>query len=156
MKIKKLIESECNAEFDGLTLLSKEEYFQFKENISEIDFWWWLRSPSDYSGYPSCAVVDGRLGRSFAYNTNGSVRPILIVKSSGLQIGDKFNFCKHSWTMITEAYALCDEPFCQMAFRSDWKAEDVNEYKASDIKKYLDSEWMNMKESEEDDTRRTN
>lgn len=159
MKVEKIIITtvEQEVQFKGLTLLSEEEYFQSKENIPKVDFWWWLRSHGLLTFSIACVLCGGTCTGFNASFDDIAVRPALIInQESSLQIGDKFKFYGHNWTVISEKHALCDEKFCYMAFRNNWRSKNANEYKASDIKKYLDSEWDKMKESEEDDTRRTN
>lgn len=153
MKIEKSIISriEQEAQFFGLTLLSVEEYKQYVENIPTVNFWWWLRSPGYYGGYASRVDYDGSLNSNFVDFASGSVRPTLIInpKLSCFQIGDKFKFFNHSWTVISDNYALCDEAFCKMQFRKNLKAENANIYNESDVKKYLDSEWIKIKYGEQ-------
>ena len=48
-------------EDDSIFLLSKEEYEQYKDQIPQINCWWWLRSP----GYFSCNVA--------GVNSDGSI-----------------------------------------------------------------------------------
>lgn len=144
MKIKKLIETECDAEFDGLTLLSANEYVENRKFIKALNDYWWLRSP----GYSNCYAFDvnsiGNLDNILVNSVNCFVRPALILKSS-FSVGDKFIYYGHNWTVISEKYALCDEKFRQMAFRKYWAA---NDYEKSDIKRYLDSEWNKMMDGE--------
>lgn len=152
MKIHEIITSiiEKEVQFNGLTLLSKEEYFKLKENIPDTNFWWWLRSPGFYDNFAAVVDYNNKLGSSYVDSnyvdyTGGSVRPALILNlDSSLKVGDKFRFYNHNWTVISEQYALCDEAFCKMWFRNDWMAEDGNVYELSDIKKYIDDEWTKM------------
>lgn len=149
MKIKKLIEMECDAEFVGLTLLSANEYTENMEFIKPLGDCWWLRSPG-YYGYDASYVSYGGSLSSDVYSVIGSVRPALILNpESSLLVGDKFIYYDHNWTVISAQYALCDEKFCRMAFRKDWRVNDANDYEASDIKRYLDSEWNKMIEGED-------
>lgn len=154
MKIKKLITFKKTITFEQyccfseLTLLSKEEYFKNKDNIELIDDWWWLRSPSKYNEYVSIVFRRGDLNLAHVDLANCSVRQALILESANLCIGDKFKFYGHNWTMISKRHALCDEPFCHMAFREYWAAKNSNIYEASDIKIYLDNEWEKMKNGE--------
>lgn len=145
MKIEKVttIEQDCN--FSGLTLLSKEEYIENEDHIELIDDWWWLRSPGNYSECASSIYYGDNLCDNIVCNIDGSVRPALILDSANLHVGDKFKFYEHNWTIISEQYALCDEPFCHMAFREYWPAKNANIYEASDVKTYLDNEWERMK-----------
>lgn len=152
MKIEKYITTPIEAQFDGLTLLSKEEYNENKERINLINncWWWWLRSPGKYTHDASGVSGDGSIGDRNVNNAYGSIRPALILnpESSNLKIGDKFKFYNHNWTVISTQYALCDEAFYETQFRKNWAAEDANIYEVSDIKKYIDVEWEKMKRGE--------
>lgn len=149
MKIKKLItiEKEQEAQFTELKLLSRDEYERYEKNIPVVNIWWWLSSHGwiDYS----VAVIDpnGMIRNYVMYDDINSIRPVLTIsqESPNLKIGDKFRFYNHNWTVISETFALCDEEFCEMEFRKNWKAKDVNAYETSDIKKYIDAEWEKMK-----------
>lgn len=135
------------AEFDGLTLLSEEEYEQYKDNIELIESFWWLRSHGISCNYTALVDRDGDIdtyGCCVDYPCN-SIRPALIIKSHNLSIGDKFKLYNHNWTVISDQYALCDKTFCRMAFREDRCAINANYYPASDIKKYLDEQFEEMK-----------
>ena len=148
MKIEKKIVSyeSLDAEFLGLTLLSKEEYIELESNIPIVDFWWWLRSPGSSS---SSAFLIGYYGSRLDCSVNSgsiAVRPAIIIQeSSHLKVGDNFWFYAHNWTVISDNYALCDEEFCYMPFNRDFSADDVNNYNNSDIKRYLDREFEKMK-----------
>lgn len=150
MKIKREVITYMNddVEFDGLTLLSKEEYNKYQDGIKPVNFWWWLRSPGGDSYCASFVYGDGSLDRSYVSYASGSVRPALILKSNNLLIGDRFNFYNYNWTVISDQYALCDEAFCEMEFREKWNAENANDYKYSDVKKYLDEQWRKMKDED--------
>lgn len=154
MKIKKLIEMECDAKFVGLTLLSEKEYTENREFIKLLNNLWWLRSPCYYSrSHASCVCGHGGLGYNDIDDTNSSVRPALILNSeSSFIVGDKFKYYDHNWTVISAKYALCDEEFCRMTFRKCWTADDANDYEVSDIKRYLDSEWDKMMDDDSNAT----
>jgi len=142
MIVKKIItrteEREIN--ITEATLLSIEEYNQYKYLISCINGAWWLRSPGlDFTSAPCVdsshifyEYVDYELG----------VRPALKISNSNLQIEDKFKFADHVFTVISEKYALCDNIIKKYNFRADWKVKDANNYELSDIKQYVDS-WFN-------------
>ena len=157
MKIDKIVTStiEQEAQFIGMTLLSKEEYKLYAENIPAVNFWWWLRSPGNLSNRASIVGIVGCLDDyGNVYDTIGSVRPALFLNPlfSSLEVGDKFKFYNHNWTMIANEYALCDEAFCKMKFRKNRQEENANIYNTSGIKEYLDSEWAKMKDDKEQPT----
>ena len=75
------------------------------------------------------------------------VRPALeISKSSGYKIGESVDFGGHSFTIISDTYALCDDMIGECAFRKDFKAKNSNEYEASDIKRYVEAWFEKVKE----------
>lgn len=150
MKVKKIITTMYDVEIDvqEITLLSKDDYLKFKDNIPSVNFWWWLRSSGDYGFDAYCVDYGGGIGGygNLVFNSDGSVRPALRLNPefSNLQIKDRFEFGGKSWTVIGEEIALSDEAFCRMAFRRKyWEAYDANNYATSDIKKYLDN-WLEL------------
>lgn len=147
MKIKKetITYVDDDIEFDGLKLLSTEEYDKYKDNIKRVDFWWWLSSVGYYGSRAFNVYYDDNVYSDNVNSKFGSVRPALILKTNTLSIGGKFKFYGYSWTVISEKFALCDQAFCRMAFRENWNTGDTNSYEVSDIKKYLDEQWENIK-----------
>ncbi len=125
----------------GITLLSAEEYEQFKNNIPPINSdWWWLRSP----GHNDRAAIVLDDGTADTYSVNYghiAVRPALILnsESSSLKIKDEFEFGEHKWTVISDTYAICNDTIGDHCFREDWRAEDSCDYEKSDIKKYVEN-----------------
>ena len=149
MKIQKHIMTtqEQDIQINEITLLSKEEYLDAKENIPAIHKRWWLRSPGYYQYYAVYVRGVGSLSRSYVDIGSACVRPALKIlndKSSNLNIGDKFNMAGYTWTVILEGTALCDTVVGNTCFRKDWKSDDANKYDASDIKKWLES-WAEEK-----------
>lgn len=146
MKIEKLItiKQESNIEITGATLLSLEEYNNYKNIIPHLDKNWWLRSP----GYRSrdAAFVYGVDGYVFDNGFNVpnpfGVRPVLQINlsSSNLSVGDEFVIGKHKFTVISESYAISNSNIGWCPFRKDYKADNANNYEASDVKKFVD-EW---------------
>lgn len=137
-------------EITGATLLSVEEAKQLDENTLKAKDNWRLRSPGFY---------DYRA--AFVYGVNGDVydsgdgvdqsfgvRPALKInglESSNLEIGDTITFGDHSFTIISDKYALCDDIIGEYPFRKDWRAKDANNYEASDIKKHIDDWFIQTK-----------
>lgn len=140
MKIEKIIVTTQDLEVNisEVTLLSRDEYVNYKNNISKLDQWWWLRSPGDYYYSAALAYTDGTICDCSVINDIGGIRPALKFSNPNLQIGDRFFAANYNWTVIGEGIALCDECVGQIAFRADWRANDANDYEASDVKKWLD------------------
>lgn len=133
-------EEDINVTFYGITLLSKEEFIEHIDLISNIDGWWWLRSPGYDQDFAAFVYYDGSLYDFYSVrDDSGCVRPVLIgnLKSSNLEHGDKFKLAGHTWTVLNDELALCDESVGTTCFRKDWQASDANNYDTSDIKKWL-------------------
>ena len=133
----------------GATLLSVEEARQLDKETLRASGGWWLRSPGDYANL--AAFVYGDVGHVSDYGRSVDrafgVRPALeISKSSGYKIGESVDFGGHSFTIISDTHALCDDIIGECAFRKDFKAKDVNEYEASDIKRYVETWFEEVKD----------
>lgn len=63
---------------DKLTLLSKEEYEEFKNIIPQVDRWCWLRSPSPYGSYRAYLVYYIGDWDDYHVYCSYAVRPALI------------------------------------------------------------------------------
>ena len=151
MKVEKIINTTESTELEisGATLLSIEEYEEYKDNIplfddSLFDDLWWLRSPGDSDICATYITLDGYVitygGR--VNIVNNAVRPALKISnlsSSNLSIKDKFIFSGKTFTVISKDYALCDETIGNCPFRKDWGAKGANVYEASDVKKFVDN-----------------
>lgn len=131
-------------DINGITLLSKEEYITYKNEISNVDNSWWLRSPD--SDDIRVAAVSGIgsiyyfIGDTAGYNVG--VRPALKInlESSSSRVGDGFLWAHHSWTVISENYAICDSIIEKRPFNEN--LESGNDYNVSDIKSWLEN-WFN-------------
>ena len=129
-------------EDDSIFLLSKEEYEQYKDQIPQINCWWWLRSP----GYFSCNVAgvnsDGSISNygDCVHHNNNAVHPALKLKSidplyyNKTRDGRGVIYCGTTWECIDEEkeYYIAEMP---IAFRRfDGKS---NDYALSEIRKFL-------------------
>lgn len=82
ISVQETIYKDYNVEFDGLTLLSEEEYLAIEIPISNM-CWWWLRSSGHYSDIVAYVGYEGNPSLSYYVNYScGSVRPALIIKST--------------------------------------------------------------------------
>lgn len=144
----------------GITLLSAEEYEQFKNNIPSLNHSWWLRSPGDngyakyvqgYAKYVQRGGYVDKYGAPISYQYV-AVRPALILnsESSRLKIKDEFKFGKQKWTVISDTYAICNDNIGERCFRAgcraDWEVEDANgenanDYEKSDVKEFIE-DWL--------------
>lgn len=143
----------------GATLLSIEEAREVDEDILKADQDWWLSSCDHRDYCAACVFGDAGYvdvnGHTVIYSFG--VRPALIIsnlESSIYQIGDTLSFGDHSFTIISEKYALCDEiiekrPFCNVRNKT-------NDYETSDIKVFVDDWFDRTKELETERTREDN
>lgn len=152
MKVSKQIitHEPMDITIDKITLLSAEEYERCKEHIPAVNYWWWLRTPGNYSFGAALVYDDGYVSRDVDYVGYDyvSVRPVVVVRlnpeSPNLQIGDKLDFAGYTWTMIDANMALCDSVVGQTSFRKDSDAPDANDYEKSDVRKWLE-QWAKEK-----------
>ena len=142
----------------GITLLSEEElnaegYHLDLENkmCCRYDYapcTWWLRTPghwADETEAPSSEMTVDMFGfpcyEGISVDLSIGVRPVLILDyniPSPVGLWETFEFGGYTFTVITEALALCDEAIELMPFRKNSKAKDATDYEKSDVKKYLD------------------
>ena len=127
----------------GITLLSEEEYLEYKDKITAVNKHWWLRSPGRTDilaayvfGEDGFVDVNGDYA-GFAFG----VRPALCIGDlKSLQVGDKFELAKYSWTIISDKYALCDYVIGHSAFQKGKpNIGRFNDYETSDVKQYVES-----------------
>jgi hypothetical protein len=139
-------------EITDVTLLSKEEYTEFKDNILlNSNGVWWLRSSGNYQRNAADVNFDGSLRNDDVSDMDCCVRPALIcdLGSSNLGVGNKISLAGYNWTVIStsvnvtddpyngKAIILCDDFVGQTAFRLDRDAANANVYDASDVKVWL-------------------
>jgi len=155
MKVGKLGIIPVDIEITGATLLSLEEYEEYKNNIPLTkDWWWWLRSPGYYSYKATVVYCDGSSDNDGDYvDDDGNViRPALQISNLGdVEVGDKIKFGGVIFTVISPKYALCDTVIGCGAFREDSEAADANVYEASDVKKFVDEWFANALKAAEND-----
>lgn len=148
MAINKIITTteEQDINIIDVTLLTVEEAKALDNDIREIGKFWWLRSSGYFVNYAACVDDYGCVYYygDYVSDTEG-VRPALKISnlsSSNLSINDTFEMTGHTWTVISEDTALCNDIVGKTCFRSDWRSEDANNYEKSDIKKWL-ANWVN-------------
>ena len=143
MKAEKIVTENIYLNIEEVRLLSEEEYIKYKDDIPLLNEWWWLQ-PSGRNHYLATIVsYDGLLFGRCVDVACAVVRPVLIIsnlKSCNLSVGNKFKAANHTWTVISDTIALCDDSIGKQCFNSNRKEENSNNYETSDIKKYID-EW---------------
>lgn len=162
MKVDKIVKSTVEEELEitKATLLSIKEAEEYLTNEErKYERWWWLRSPSSYSGYTAGVNSNGNIynrGSRVTY-INDCVRPALQItnlESSNLKIGDTFKISDYEFKIISKELAwMYKQDIGRHAFNTDYKEENKegNNYETSDVKKYVDK-WFRLlmfNESEE-------
>ena len=131
---------------DAMLLSFKEAKTLLTRTERAYNHWWWLRSPG-YNSFIAASVrsdgdIDGH-GR-LANGVSDAVRPALKIKnikSSNLQIGDKFEFGGKTFKIISKNIAFCEGDIGIHCFNKDFRVQKTNDYKKSDVKKFVD-EWF--------------
>lgn len=156
MKVKKIIVSTTEHDIDitGATLFTIEEAKKLPEKSRKYNKWWWLKSCGSRSFRSSCVYDDGFINEFGEYVNYNCVacRPVLTIsnlESSGLKMGDVFEFGGKEFEIISNDKAFCLGDIGISVFNHDWKADDANVYEKSDIKKYIDDWFKNSKQENE-------
>lgn len=131
-------------EVTEITLLSIEEYKQYKPLIPCIDDFWWLRSPGFKSFLAAIVYGDGTIDHSTYVNISYiHVRPALRINvpySSVFQPKDKIFLLDCCWTVLdvtgNQIYILADDTIGQRRFDSE-----SNDWKSSEMKAWLEN-WL--------------
>ncbi len=157
--VEKGIMPEPEFEITDVTLLSKNEYDTYRDEIAfDMAQWWWLRSPGSSSKYANFVRNDTGSVGNYAHSVSTDyfgVRPALIcdLDDVGYSVGDKVSGSGYEWTVISDLISvtddpynghgliLCDEIVGQTAFRTDDTASDANVYDVSDVKQWL-ANWI--------------
>lgn len=160
MKVIRTIttELELNLEITEATLLTVEEAKKLPKRLLRHNSWWWLRSPvnyghrSSYVTYVATVSDDGSVYDSGIHvSTIGdAVRPALVIsniESSGLKIGDTFEFGGKIFEIISNDKAFCLTDIGTSAFRYGREVDNANDYEKSDIKIFID-EWFEKSKNE--------
>lgn len=127
----------------GATLLSIEEAEKLPQHLRVYPCWWWLRSPGTHQDYAARVNYDGSICYygNYVNDINFCVRPALKLKSSNLEIGDKFEIGGIEFEVISDNLAFCMRDIGRCAFREDWEAQDANAYETSDVRQFVE-EWF--------------
>ncbi len=134
-----------DTEITGATLLSVNEFKEYKDNIPLLRESWWLRSPGVWN-YEKAEAYEVRYINCVNNIVHSvyAIRPALQISNlANVEVGDKIKFGEYTFTIISPKYALCNDIIGYGAFRKDWKAEDANVYEASDVKKIIDDWFTN-------------
>ena len=144
MKAEKTVTENINLNIEEVTLLSEEEYIEYKDNIPLLNKCWWLRSHGCSQDHATAVNIFGLLSSFLSVNNEHVfVRPVLIIsnlKSCNLYVGNKFKAANHTWTVISDTIALCDDDIGKQCFNLNTNEENSNNYETSSIKEYI-NEW---------------
>jgi len=123
-----------------VTLLSKEEYINYKRFIPEVDLWWWLQTPCDET-YVYVVFAGMDISAYNAGYTCGAVRPVLKISNLNMQPGERFELVDYTWTVISPDTAICNK--CVGFSPYQKQAHDLSNYENSDIRVWLDN-WTKL------------
>ena len=148
---KETILTESDFEIKEATLLSIEEYENYKELIPylvssdvEEEECWWLRSPG-LQRYGVAIVYNGDINEGGINYDFGAydVRPALKIEVSSanaFKAGSKLELLDKKWTILNisgqEAYILCDESIGRQLFD-----DDSNDWETSELKQWLEEQF---------------
>lgn len=125
-----------------INLLTKEEAWYLPKRLFKKTEPWWLSSKGYSYNEILTVFKDGSQISDNASNIRG-VRPVLRLredKEDPYCEGQTIDLAGHTFTVINDHSALCDDLIGHSVFRNDCNASDANEYSNSDIKKFID-EW---------------
>ncbi len=129
-----------------ITLLCKDDYERYKKEVRQVNDYWWLKNvDTDYPTLISAVDRAGGIAAIEPKNKDVGIRPVLVIEVRRLFFGTipvkNFELFGHSWTMIGDNIALCDEIIEKKPFNSTI-------YQYSSVKEYLD-EWFKEKTGKE-------
>ncbi len=126
----------------NVELLSKEEAWYLPKRLFRKTEPWWLSSKGYFNGEILAAFKSGSL-LSENVNTIKGIRPVLRLREDEEDPyceGQTFDLAGHTFSVINDHSALCDDLIGYSVFRNNRNALDSNEYSNSDVKKFID-EW---------------
>lgn len=148
MIVQKIEKRPVDVDIIGATILSVEEAEKLPTKLRMYSRPWWLRSPGTRSFFASYVYGDSVIKDGYNVNFYFCTRPALqIANSSGLKIGDIFEFGELDFQVISDKLAFCLGDIGYIFFRNDWQAENANNYDKSDVKMAIDS-WFNEAKEE--------
>ena len=128
-----------------ITLLTAEEYEQYKDRIPLVKDWWWLRSPGYSSSYAAFVYFDGSVDYygDFVYSSFDAIRPALKSDILNLHIGESFIALGNRWVMIDDGVAISQDVITHRRFDLE-----SNDWETSELKSWL-TEWAKEGEAAE-------
>lgn len=140
-KIEKVIKkTEMECKVLGATILTEDEYKQYRHLIPLTKDWWWLRSPRGGSNGLAIATSYGTVSYATYSYTLGYVRPALRLKISNYKSfvqGDKIELKNISYTVLDiidgVVLVLSDEIIARRQFDGT-----SNQWETSELKAYLE------------------
>jgi hypothetical protein len=122
---------------DKIFLLSLKEYKKYRDQVSHIHCWWWLRSPGYNSSKTVSVYGDGtiyRVGNDVG-DCEGAVRPAIAIPKD-YEIGERILAYDFPWIVIDKGLAIAEVPIGIERFD-----RDSNSYQNSEIRQWL-LNWM--------------
>ena len=127
-----------------ITLLTAEEYEQYKDRIPLVKDWWWLRSPGSYSNHAARVSNGGSVISSgiFVNHSYGAIRPALKSDILNLCIGDSFIALGNRWVVIDDGTAISQDVITHRRYDAN-----SNVWETSELKRWLE-QWAKEGETE--------
>lgn len=149
MRIQHITETDFDIEIKGVTLLSLDEYYKYKDLIPIEDEPWWTRTSI---GIASVKVVYGSYVRPNGYGVNMNflgVRPALLLENKDfrlLHLKDRTLVDGHFYTIIDLNYnhgfalAVCDD----ILYNAYFNITEENDFETSSLKQNLEQRFSHL------------
>jgi hypothetical protein len=135
-----------------ITLLSKNEFEQYKDIIPVVHHRWWLCTPGGFWKHAFCVGNDGNINDKYGIGINCfyiGVRPFCVFEASTsdtafwLKPGSEFSFGEYHWTILDikddNVYALCNKIIGKNCFD-----KQSNDWETSQLKRWLETEGLKL------------
>lgn len=153
MRIQHITETDFDIEIKGVTLLSLDEYYKYKDLIPEVlDFnFWWTKTPVGIASAYAIDDVDGSV-YEFGYGVNLNsmgVRPALLLKDKDfklLHLKDRVLVDNCFYTIVDFNYnhgfalAVCDK----ILYNNYFNDTDDNTWETSSLKNDLEQRFAHL------------
>lgn len=118
---------------DVIYLLSEKEYWKYKKNITNINWFWWLSSKVVEENNALVVCSNGSTTYSFVDDKTVGIRPVLNLNEAEIEVsGDLFVYCGVTWMKIAEELAISELPIGFQMFDLE-----SNNYETSEVRKWL-------------------
>lgn len=133
-------------EIQNITLLTEEQYLDFRNNILGHRSYWIQGVETDDTADAGCVCHDGVVRCTSVRNESIDIAPALVCDLGGFLPGDKILFAGHTWTVLSDKLLFIDDSIGQGIFNKH--DSDRNEFFESHLKNVLDN-WLDLHRSDE-------